>query len=136
MRLQKFVFNATTLIPGIPSAPWTPGTIGVGAGSAEGASGVFVAWETARFGTLEIPLRFEESQWAAVRAFLAWGMGGGTFSFFPDSTLGTSYTCYLVGPKNTDHVVPTTDLNGYMSGRSVTILIRRTDGVPLEPLYF
>lgn len=134
MKLQKYVYNAITLIPVIMAGPWLPGIQGVGAGIAFGASGIPAAWETRKDRTLLIPLRFEESQWPAVRAFLEWAQLGGTFQFYPDNALGTNYVCYLLSPTIDQELRPERD-PAYASGMRISIVIRRTDGVALEPSY-
>lgn len=134
MRLQRVTYGATSLTFGLPARPWTPGTRGVGAGAETSAAGIPSTWVTRRERTLQIVQRFTEGQWPAVRAFLDHAQVGGTFAWFPDSTVGTSHTCYLVSPTIDEDVRPTR--GEYFGSMEILLTIRRTDGAAIDEGYF
>lgn len=134
MRLLKIIWNATTLTFTIPPRTWRPGTVAVGAGSETSASGVPAAWVTRRDYTLRIPLRFTESEWPAVRAWLEYAQAGGSFDVYPDSAAVTAYTCYLAEPRIDEPLEP--DPGEYFGSMELSVLVRTTAGTAIEPAYF
>src|SRR5690606_28375521 len=118
----------------LPARDWQPGTMGVGAGLEFSAAGVPSAWVTRRDRTLRVTQRFTEDQWPDVRAWLEHAQAGGTFSWFPDSTGGTSYTCYLVAPTPDEDVRPAR--MDYFGGMEITYTIRRTDGQAIDEEFY
>lgn len=131
----KVVYNSTTLLFTRPARPWIPGTQGVGAGRAESAAGVPSVWVTRRDRLLSVPLRFTESEWPSVRAWLVWAMdGGGSFAFYPDQNEATSYTVYLVSPSIADEVAPSR--GEHFGEMELTVKIRTTAGTAIEPAYY
>ena len=136
LRLQKITFGAgpTSLTFSVPARPWVPGTVGVGAGIEWSAAGVPAAWITRRDRTLTITQRFTEDQWPAVLAWLEDAQQGNAFSWFPDSTAGTSHTCYLVSPTIDEDVRP--QRGEYFGEMSLTYTIRRTDGALIDEDFF
>jgi hypothetical protein len=132
----KVVYNSITLLFTLPCRPWISTTRGVGAGKEESAAGVPSVWVTRREYPLRVPLRFLESEWPSVRAWLVWAMdGGGSFSFFPDQSVGTSYTCYLVRPTTDEDVVPSPDPE-YPKARELEVTVRRTTAAAIDTAYF
>lgn len=136
MRLQKVTYGAgpTALTFDLPARPWVPGTVGIGAGREESASGIPSVWYTRRDRSLHILQRFTESQWSSVRAFLDHAQAGGSFAWFPDSADATSYTCYLVAPRIDEDVRPTR--GEYFGSMELLLTIRRTDGGAIDEVYF
>lgn len=128
------VSRASTLALTIPTRSWSPGTMGVGAGSEESAAGVPSAWITRRDYTLRVPLRFTESEWPAVRAWIEDAQGGSTFDFYADAAAAAYHTCYLIDPKIDAAVEPTR--GEHFGTFDLPVLIRTTAGTPIEPAYF
>lgn len=134
MRLQKLIYNATTLAFSLPPRPWAPGTVGVGAGIARSAAGVPAAWVTRRDRTLSLTQRITEVEWPSFRAFLDWAQLGGVFDWYPDASLSTKHTCYLVSPEITENVQPVrATFDGDME---VSFVIRRTDGAAIDVQFY
>lgn len=136
MRTQLITYGSgpTSLTFTLPARTWVPGTVGVGAGMETSAAGVPSAWITRRDRTLTITQRFTEDEWPDVRAWLEHAQNGGTFVWWPDSSGGTSHTCYLVSPTPDEEVVP--QRTEYFGGMEITFKIRRTDGAAIDEVFF
>lgn len=134
-RLQKIVYDGTTLAFTLPCRPWVPGSVGVGAGVEWAAAGVPAAWVTRRDRTLTMVQRITEAEWAPFRAFLDWAQEGGTFAWYPDASSGTNHTCYLLSPTIDEDVRPQHgDFPGDLETPPFTI--RRTDGAAIDVAFF
>ncbi len=92
----------------IAQRPWAVSERSVG-GSGRAASGTPETYIIRREFLIGLTLRFYESQWAGVAAWLAWchDNASGPFTFYPDrASLGTSYQMYLEHPDVNDDVAP------------------------------
>lgn len=131
----KVVYNGVTLLFTRPARPWVPVSQGVGAGREVSASGVPSVWVTRRESRLSLPLRFHESEWPAVRAWLTWALDtGSSFTLWPDQDAAASYPVYLEKPAPDDELKPVRgDAIGEME---LTVEVRTTTGAVIEPAYY
>jgi hypothetical protein len=93
-------YDVTTLLLDLPMMRWRPGTSGLG-GTLTTATGIPVAYLIRRDELLAVVLRFRESEWPGVRAWLHWAMSHPNESeFFPDQDIpGTSFDVWLEYPR-------------------------------------
>ncbi|MDQ3273626.1 MAG: hypothetical protein M3Q39_00990 [Actinomycetota bacterium] len=134
-KTPKIVYNAVALLFTFPARPWGSGSVGIGAGKEESAAGVPSVWVTRREYPLRVPLRFYESEWPAVRAWLVWAMdGGGSFSFYPDQADATVYTCYLKSPGPADEIQPVR--GEYPGMMELEVVLRRTTSAAVDFVFY
>jgi hypothetical protein len=109
-RCPRFDYAATSLTLTIPQRPWVPRTAAV-AGTDTSASGIPAAYLVRRDELMEQRIRFDESEWSSVHALLTAAQLAEVVTVFPDATEpGTSYDCYLDGPKlGEEDIAPTRD---------------------------
>lgn len=136
MRRQRITYGAgpAVLTFALPARDWTPGTVGIGGGLEFSAAGVPSSWVTRRERTLTIIQRLLETEWPAVRAWLEYAQGGGTFVWYPDAVGATWHTCYLVSPGPEEEVRPLR--TEHFGAMELTFTIRRTDGAPIDEKFF
>lgn len=133
----KFVYSsgpAVTLSLTYPFRPPRLPSWSVGAGSEESASGVPAVWPGRRLHSFAARLRFTEAEWANVRSFLEWAVGGSSFTFYPDAAVaGTSHTVYLVAPTVTDRIAPELGADHMLE---LDVEVRRTDNAAIDLTYY
>lgn len=128
----KFTYDVgpTTLLMTQSSTIWTPDRVLQGGGS-ESAAGVPENYVIRRDGILNLGLKFLESEWAAVAAFLDFCIGSGSqgwFTFFPDQTKGLNYQSWLLKPK-IGEPWGTKRADGYVKALQIDLTLRtRTTG--------
>lgn len=131
--LLKVTYGATTLTLTISQAPWTPSSTAVG-GSDTSAAGVPEGFVIRRDRALDLRIRFYESEWPAVRAWLEYAQPGGAFTIQPEAAVATSYTCYLVSPALGEPIRP--ERGEHFGTFDMGLSVRTTNGAPIEPEYF
>lgn len=96
---------STACIFAIPQRFWTPGTAGRG-GSDTATSGAVEAFVTRRDSIIDVVIRFHESMWPCVEAWIATVQDTGqAFDFWFDQLDdATLYSVYLHSPKMGDDV--------------------------------
>lgn len=99
----KFTYGPgpTTLLMTQSSTIWVPSRL-VQGGNTESAAGVPETFVIRKDGLLSVGLRFLESEWASVAAFIDFCLESGSqgwFTFFPDQSKGLSYQSWLLKPK-------------------------------------
>lgn len=99
----KIIYGSgpTTLNMTHASAKFTPDRFVVGGGT-EAASGVPETFVIRKDGLLALTLVVDESEVAAVTAWIDWVMDNGSlgyFTYYPDQGKSLNYQCWLVKPK-------------------------------------
>lgn len=134
-RRPKIIYNGITLTLSIAQRPWDPASqAAAGSGSERTTSGVGESWTTRRDEMQEMRWRCMESEWPALHAFIAWAQATfGTFTYFPDADMPTSYTCDLVSPANGEKVSPSR--GQYTREYEFALTIRAVSGA-FHPSYY
>jgi hypothetical protein len=125
--IPKIEYNATTLTLTEPQKLWTPSAKPHG-GSAVSDAGVPEAFIIRRDYRAKVVLRFNQTEWAAMDAWIDWGQSGQSFDFWFDKDLiATKYTCYLESPMMGDgEVEPVRESYRYIY--SIECILRTTNG--------
>jgi hypothetical protein len=92
----------------LPARAWQPADETVG-GVRLAASGVPATYVVRRDATLEVTLRIEEAEWAALLALVAFGQSGEVITWFPDANEAESFAVYLHAPAPGQRWAPTRD---------------------------
>lgn len=131
----KFVYGATptTLALTIAQRPWSPSSQAVG--GAELGAPTPAAYVVRRDELLDVTLRFHESEWAAVRAWLVWAQAlPNTFDYFPDLYLSAFHTCYLVSPVMGEPIRPVREET--FGVYEIGLQFRKVDGTAWDLTYW
>lgn len=121
----RIVYGATTLDLSLPCMPWEPEDRPIG-GMDRTASGVPVGYVQRVEPLLHTTLRFTESEWPDVSAWLRYAMSGQSFTFRLDQAdAATAGTYYLESPSiESGSVRPTRDQ--YPGVFQLAVTLRRT----------
>lgn len=135
LRRSKFQFGTNTFTCSLPARPWTPGDSTVG-GTKVSAAGVPASYVVRRDALLDVPLRFDESEYELLLAMVAWGQGGLPITWTPDAEDGAlgSFDVYLEAPAPGTSWKPTRAAD-YARMFEFTITLRAQAGM-LAPYYF
>jgi hypothetical protein len=103
IKVPKFVYGVppASLILTLPAVSLATDRDTVG-GQSESGAGVPENYIIRKRSYLAQTIRVWETELLALIAFLDWCMDNGSqgfYSFYPDTTLATNYTCYLTKPK-------------------------------------
>jgi len=137
--LTRFVYGLTgDWTPALPPRAWTPIDETVG-GRRIASAGIPATYVVRRDVLVELTLRFEEAEWDAALALVAFGQSGQSFFWYPDSTLtDPDYEraeVYLQVPAPGERFAPTRD-GQYPRMFEVTIVLRGVAGIlPFTPYY-
>lgn len=128
----EIVWNGNTLQLRLPCQPWVPISQGVG-GSDTSGSGVPVAFQVRRDQLCQVVLRFFESEWPGVEAWLAWAQAtAGSFTFrFDGNDAASQHTCYLALPAMAGQVLPVRD-GSTIGAYTIDITLRDTTGTRFD----
>lgn len=129
--IPKVVWNGTTFDFTIPSTLWVPKTKMIGGGD-ESAAGIPEVFEIRRDHLVSLSVRFFESQWPNVAAWLEWAQSNaGSFAFwFDKADAGTAHTCYLITPGPTEMIDP--DRDSFVGAYRLALTLRRTTSVRFD----
>ncbi len=129
--IPRITYLSTTLTLTLPQQLWDPQVALVG-GRDESAAGVPEVFVVRVDQQAIVRLRFFESEWPAVRAFIQWAIGGAqafTYRFDKDDPT-TQYTCYLDAPTVGDKIKP--DRDNYPTVQHLELTLRTTNGTPFD----
>lgn len=128
----RFVYGATTLNLLLPMRPPLPleGSFG---GVDWSAASVPSGYTIHEFSDLQVRLRFTEAEWPSVRSMIRACQDGASFTFRPDQSVVTSYTCYLVSPVAGEDIRP---LRGDDPGTYELTIVLRTATGAFDVRYF
>lgn len=122
----RVVYNGVTLNFTINQRAWRHGSRGVG-DYGQVASGAAESYKLRREQLTRLRLRFYESEWAAVAAWIEWAQdnAGTPFTFrFDQSNAATEYTnVYLDAPKMGEEIDPQPD-DQYLGARALDVTLR------------
>lgn len=127
--------GGTTVDFTLPQAGWIFDSPGVGGGDETG-TGVPVSYEIRRDRIAHLTLRFRESEWPAVEAWVEWAQGPDrSFDFrFDQDDVATEHTCYLHSPRMGESVRPRrAERHGTYE---IDVAIRTTDGSKFDVRYY
>ena len=137
--VPRFVYGTpTTLTMTVPMGPATPFTYTVAGSSGleTSQSGLPSAWAGTRLHGAKLKVRGTEAEWSTFRSFLVWALdhAATAFTVYPDTTVGTSHSCYLLAPTAADRV----EMPALGAGLlwEYEIEVRRTDGAAIDIAYY
>lgn len=118
--------STATLEFQLPARAWDNREDAIG-GRRIAAGGVGASFVVRRDEIIVLRLRFRESEWPSVLAFLHWGQAEETFIWYPDANeLLTSFTVYLHSPAMGTSIVPNR-LGDFPKVMELAIELRRVD---------
>lgn len=129
--------GASVLRLAFPVGRWSY-VLNTAGGQARTATGVAGAWLTEDRSRLVLPIRFLASEWASVRALLAWTRTGAAISWDPDvdnASAPAPMSVYIDAPTAGQNVIPEPDV-GNPRVRWLSLLLRRVDGADFTLDYF
>jgi hypothetical protein len=136
--IPRFIYGATEVTLSLPMTLWRHGGHSTG-GRERTAGGRDAAWLVDRARRLAVGLRFDATEWPAVRAFLEYAQTGASVTFDPDSAGLTPQLepllVQLEAPTIEDGLQPTPDSN-YPRVLALAIVLRRSDGLGWPLAYF
>jgi hypothetical protein len=122
----RIVYNAITVDLSYPMELWLPVSGGVG-GSARVASGAGEAYELRRDQMVDLGVRFDETEWPVVEAWLRWmqqTFGSCQFYFDRFNLPGANFTADLETPKLGEEIKPTRDTQ-YPAAMTIPVRLRQ-----------
>lgn len=136
----RYGSGPTTWTSTIPSAPFTEPRQLIG-GTFEAAGGARTAFTIATRRLLRWTFRVSESEMAAFRAAIEYGMAyPGALTFYPNGTGHTGYAVYVISPAHGEDWEPArTDQMASASGGSVfdcPVTFRKTAGTAWDLNYY
>lgn len=134
MRVPTFQYPGVDLALMLPVALWNHQLKHTG-GDIESDAAFPAAYIVRTDYRLAIPLRYYESEWPEVRALLEYAQTGAVITWFPDLESEDSFDVYIDSPAIGEDIISTPDGN-YPRALSLTIVIRRVDGLPWDLGYF
>lgn len=126
----KIVWGSGTILLRLPLKPPEPVSRGVG-GSNETGSGMLVGYEIRRDQLLKATIRFFESEWPSVEAWLHNAQLGNSFTFYMDQNNGAYHNCYLSKPKLTEDITPVRDQD-YIGVYTVELELRDVSSIRFD----
>lgn len=120
-----------------PVGLWRDQAAGIGGGR-HAADGTLGAWLQAERDRLSVPVRFDAAEWPAIRALLEWAQTGAAFTWSPDPDADPAIAAVEVlldAPRAGEAVDPLPDVQ-YPKLRTLTLLLRRADGLRFDLEYF
>lgn len=122
---------ATDFAFSLPAAMWTPKLHTLG--GAELDAPIPASYELRTDYILPVVLRFYESEWPDVLAWLYFALTMEAFSFRTDDD-GSAVDCYLVKPAFGDDIQP--QRNDFAPVYELAVELRRVDGAEWTPEWF
>lgn len=134
MRVPTFQYPDVDLALMLPVALWRHRLASVG-GDIESDAAFPASYIVRRDHQLALPLRFYESEWPEVRGLIEYAQTGGVVTWFPDLESEDSFDVYFDSPAIGEDIIPAPD-DSYPRALSLTIVVRRVDGLPWDLGYF
>lgn len=124
----------TELELGLPQGYWSYADETIG-GRDISATGVPAAYEVRRDGLLDVQLRFYESEWAAVHAWLSWAQHSLAFDWYEDAeATPLPRSVYLHTPAMGERIAPQRDPETGVFF-TLPITLRSVDGLPFATVF-
>jgi hypothetical protein len=130
----RFVFGATDLTLDWAQRPYVYRDNPIG-GVRWSAAGIPASHVVRTDRDIELNLRVQEYERAAVEALIEWGQTTQEITFYPDADAGTSYACHLVNPHAGEEWQTERD-DAYPHQFFVRVVLRKTDRTRWTEEYF